>query len=153
VQTKPKISDDVCRTPSVSGSSVLVLDDEAPVRDVVCRFLDKHGYQSVEASTVNEAAALLQDAPVVAVLLDVRLSGPGSGLDLLTQLRQQPALASTPAIVMTGGVLSDAEKGVVEKNGGLLFYKPDGLTALISFLHQVTGRNQESQRAAPLPAQ
>ena len=70
----------------------------------------------------------------------VRLSGHATGLDLLTQLRGQPALASTPAIVMTGGVLSDAEKGVVEKNGGVLFYKPDGLSALIGFLQQITSQ-------------
>ena len=139
-QTKLQASDDRRRPPIDSGSNVLVLDDEATIRDVVCRFLAQHGYQSLEASSVSEAAAVLKQAPVVAILLDVRLSGHATGLDLLTQLRGQPALASTPAIVMTGGVLSDAEKGVVEKNGGVLFYKPDGLSALIGFLQQITSQ-------------
>ena len=142
VQPKIQPTGEVDRLSADSGSNVLVLDAEAKLRDVVCRFLKQHGYQSLEASSVEEAAALLQEAQVVAVLLDVRPNGGGCDLQLLTQLRSQPTLASTPAIVMTGGVLSDAEKEVVESCGGLLFYKPDGLTALLGFLHQTTGRRQ-----------
>ena len=142
VQPKLQPSGDVRRLSTDSGSHLLVLDAEAKLRDVVCRFLKQHGYQSLKAASVEEAAALLQEAQVVAILLDVRPTGHGCDLELLTQLRNQPALASTPAIVMTGGVLSDAEKGVVEECDGLLFYKPDGLTALLGYLHQITGRRQ-----------
>ena len=39
---------------------------------------------------------------VVAVILDVRLSGDRSGLDVLSALRRQPSLTTTPAIIMTG---------------------------------------------------
>lgn len=142
VQPKPQPASDMRRPATDLGSSVLVLDAEAKPRDVVCRFLKQHGYQSLAASSVEEAAALLQEAQIVAVLLDVRPTGNGSDLELLTQLRRQPTLASTPAIVMTGGVLSDTEKGIVESCDGLLFYKPDGLTALLGFLRQITSRRQ-----------
>ena len=144
-QTNGNPSGDAVPVTTSAGSSVLVLDDDATIRDVVCRFLQKHGYRSLEASTVSEAAAVLQDASVIAVLLDVRLSGPGSGLDLLHQLRNEPALDTTPAIVMTAVVLTEAEKVVVEQHGGLLFYKPDGLSALIGCLRQITTRRQSHE--------
>ena len=107
----------------------------------MCRFLHKHGYASIEASSATEAVTVLKHEPVVAVILDVRLSGSGSGLDLLAALRQQPALATTPAIVMTAGKLTESERTFVEEQNALLFYKPDGLSALIECLQQITGRS------------
>ena len=62
VQPKLQPSGDVRRLSTDSGSNVLVLDAEAKLRDVVCRFLKQHGYQSLEAASVEEAAALLQEA-------------------------------------------------------------------------------------------
>jgi len=83
-QPKLQPTREVDRLSTDSGSNVLVLDAEAKLRDVVCRFLKQHGYQSVKASSVEEAAALLQEAQVVAVLLDVRPTGGGCDLELLT---------------------------------------------------------------------
>ena len=134
------------KTPRLTGdastiqSSVLVVDHEATIREVVCRFLEKNGYRSLGASSAEEAAAILEDAAVVAVLLDARLTGPGSGLDLLAQLRRRPGLATTPAILMTRGTLSEEQQTALDQNAGLLYCNRGSLTALIGFLRELTGR-------------
>ena len=70
--------------------TVLVLDDEPTARDLLTRFLAAHGYRSTEAGTMSEAIDVMRRTPIGAVILDVRLPGDGSGLDVLQRLREQP---------------------------------------------------------------
>ena len=128
--------------PPSGERTVLILDDDPIVRRVLCRFLQDSGYQTLEATSIDEAGRLSEAARVVAVILDVRLSGGRPGLGVLAQLRRQAALAATPAIVMTGVTLSDTEQGVITEHQAHLFYKPEGLTSLVGFLGKVTGRDQ-----------
>ena len=143
VQPKAQAANGHVETSAPSAKmTVLVLDDDPMVRGVLCRFLQEAGYQTLEATSIDEAGRLPEATLVVAVVLDVRLSGGRLGLDVLTRLRRQPALATTPAIVMTGVILSDTEQGVIADHHAYLFYKPEGLTSLIEFLQRITGRVQ-----------
>ena len=142
-QTKTReTADDAQVAPRKNRITVLVLDDEPTVRGVLCRFLHEHEYQSVGAASVTEAVKLLDTTPIGAMILDVRLSGGRSGLKVLSALRHQPALTTTPAIVMTGVALSDEEQALLAKHRASLFYKPEGLASLIVFLEQITERGQ-----------
>ena len=123
---------------------VLVVDDHPAVRSVVGRVLSEHGYKPVNASSATEAAQILRDTAVAAVILDVKLSGEETGLDLLAMLHAEPALASIPAVVMTGVALSEAEQQAVREHGAYLLYKPEGLTALVGFLHKITGADTQA---------
>lgn len=127
---------------NTSEANILVLDEEAPTRKVVCGFLARHGYQSLEAGSVAEAAAAIETTHVVAILLEVGQPGDHDGLERLTELRGQPTTASTPAIVMTANLLSEQQQLAIMQQRGYLFYRPEGLSALISFLEQLTGRQQ-----------
>lgn len=67
--------------------SVLVVDDDASIR-MLCRInLELAGVDVLEAATLREARAILGEAEVSAVLLDVHV-GPESGIDLLRELRR-----------------------------------------------------------------
>ena len=101
---------------------VLVLDDEPTMRALLARFLAAHGYQSAEAGTMSEALDVLRGTPLGAVILDVRLPAAGSGLDVLQRLREQPDLQSIPAIVLTGGVLTEDEELIITSQRAHLFY-------------------------------
>ena len=122
--------------------TVLVLDDEASVRECGRRFLQAYGYACIEAETMEHALERLQETAVDALILDVRLEGQQTGLDLLTALRRQPATAKVPVLIMTGGVLSDAEEASITRQHGHLFYKPEGFDTIITFLDQLTGRDR-----------
>jgi DNA-binding response OmpR family regulator len=78
-------------------ATVLVVDDEPIVRDVVVRYLERDGHETLEAADVPSArAALLQHSPSL-VVLDLMLPG-GDGLDLCREIRANGRL---PVIMLT----------------------------------------------------
>lgn len=67
--------------PCHGGETVLLVEDQEPVRAIVSRFLSQHGYQVLEASNSGEAVLLVEqhDGPIDVLLTDVvmpRVSGP-----------------------------------------------------------------------------
>ena len=122
---------------------VLILDDEPSIRTVLGRFLERHGCAAMEAASVAEVERLTANGERFdGLILDVRLPGRKSGIDLLEQLRRQPGLATTPVIVLTGGQLREDEQTAITKYGAHLFYKPEGFPTLVGFLKQLMGRDQ-----------
>lgn len=76
------------------GQTILVVEDEAPVRRLAVHMLRSLGYQTVEADTAAAALEVLKATPqVVALFTDVVLPGGLSGVDLAqTACRQRPDL-------------------------------------------------------------
>jgi CheY-like chemotaxis protein len=129
----------------VSGTkpTVLVLDDDLSVRRTMRRFLETYGYGAAEAATYEEAIAHLQDTPgIFAVILDIRLGGAHTGLDVLEPLRGRPGSAEIPVLIMTGGVVNEEEEALIARHRAHLFYKPEGFDTLLDFLDQLTGRDR-----------
>jgi len=131
-------------TSTASLPTVLMLDDEETVREVGKRFLQAFGYGCVEADTIERAIEILRTTTVEAAILDVRLPGPETGLDLLAAFRAQAELKNIPVLIMTGSVLSDAEEASITRQRGFLFYKPEGFAVIVRFLDQLTGRDHET---------
>jgi DNA-binding NtrC family response regulator len=78
------------------AARVLIVDDEAPVRRVLARFLRERGYDVHECDAVQAALALLQQEHFVVLLCEVRMPGM-SGLELVPRALE---LDSTLAVVM-----------------------------------------------------
>jgi DNA-binding response OmpR family regulator len=91
--------------------TVLVVDDEAPIR-LLCRLnLELEGYRVVEAATLADARAILDggDDDIAVVLLDVHV-GADDGRDFLRELRaEEPAL---PVAMFTGSADIDTIKAL-----------------------------------------
>ena len=66
---------------------ILIVDDEAFIRENLERILSEDGYQPVSTETAESALKIFAEEEVDLVLLDLNL-GPGSGLDVLRQLRE-----------------------------------------------------------------
>src|SRR5436853_7758412 len=96
---------EVYRPPDVLGSSVLVVEDEAPMRAQLRLHLGDLGYQPRVAGTAAEAQALLARARVPSVLLDLGLDeGEQAGFERLQWIRQtHPGL---PVIVISAAQVS-----------------------------------------------
>jgi DNA-binding NtrC family response regulator len=85
---------------------VLVVEDEAYVRESLCEILRERGYDVLEAAGVEEAMARLARAPVDVVLTDFRL-GESDGLALVK--RVQALATQVPVVVLTGqGTIASA---------------------------------------------
>ena len=81
------------------NESILVVDDEATVRDLLFRFLTLRGYQVQSASNGPEAIAIIGKTKPDLVVLDLLLPGL-SGIDVLRTLREKEYAGGV--ILLTG---------------------------------------------------
>jgi two-component system, NtrC family, nitrogen regulation response regulator NtrX len=80
---------------------VLIVDDEAEIRDSLESILREEDYLVTTAATATEALELLRDAAYDVVLLDIWLPDR-DGLDTLTEIRQMES-ANVPEVVIISG--------------------------------------------------
>jgi putative two-component system response regulator len=78
---------------------MLVVDDEAPVRDLIARWLSSEGYLCATAATIDGAWRYLQAHEVQLVTADIAMPGE-SGLELLTRTKDH--FPDTEVIMLTG---------------------------------------------------
>jgi DNA-binding response OmpR family regulator len=78
-------------------ATVLVVDDEPIVREVVVKYLEREGHTTLEAGDGDEARALLERGEPDLVVLDVMLPGT-DGLELCRWIRSRSEL---PVILLT----------------------------------------------------
>jgi DNA-binding response OmpR family regulator len=98
---------EVYRPAEVLGSVVLVVEDEAAMRQQLRIDLQDLGYQPLVSSSAPEALELLERERIAAVLLDVVLDeGEDAGFDLLKWIRaHHPGL---PVIVLSAAQINSA---------------------------------------------
>lgn len=94
---------------------VLLIDDEADIRDTLGQVLTLKGYRVTTAATGAAALRIAKDDPPHLVLTDLQMPDT-DGLVLIDQLKQ--ILPRTPILLLTG-VVFDAE--VIEANVGQRF--------------------------------
>jgi two-component system, OmpR family, phosphate regulon response regulator PhoB len=82
-------------------TTVLVVDDEPLVRDVLTRYLEHDGHRVVTAEDGDTARELIEEDTPSLVLLDVMLPGKTNGLDLCRWIRSSSEL---PVILLTARV-------------------------------------------------
>ena len=85
--------------------SILVVDDEPVVRDVLSRYLTREGYTVSEAADGEQALSAIRSDPPQAVVLDLMLPRL-SGLDVLKLVRLESDL---PVIILSARA-SEAER-------------------------------------------
>ena len=80
---------------------VLIVDDEAEIRESLESILREEDYLVTTAATAAEALELLRDAAYDVVLLDIWLPDR-DGLDTLTEIRQMES-ANVPEVIIISG--------------------------------------------------
>ena len=75
-------------------SRILVVEDEAIIRSALCRLLERHGYEVMEAASMEQARSLGDLPGTDLIIADLRLPGaPGS--DAIHMLEEVPVLIMT----------------------------------------------------------
>ena len=97
-------------TPAAAASAgrILVIDDEAPVRGLMRRFLAREGFTVDEAASGEAGIALARQERPDAITLDVMMPGM-DGWEVLARLKDDPTLADIPVIMLT--VVDDKKLG------------------------------------------
>ena len=82
------------------ASRVLIVEDEPDIRELVVHHLKREGYQVSAAASGEEALRQVQAAAPDLVLLDLMMPAMG-GLEVCRRLRQDPATAGLPIVMLT----------------------------------------------------
>ncbi|MFL5352339.1 response regulator [Archangium sp.] len=82
-------------------SYILVVDDDASHRTLICDALEEMGYRTEQAANGREALDLLEGDIPLAVLLDLRMPVM-SGWGLLDALKKMPRARGLPIIIISG---------------------------------------------------
>ncbi len=103
--TVPVAGIDLVRTPSLEapdqvGGTVLVVDQDPDVADLIATYLTKRGYDVVKAHTAEEALALAIRVRPRVITLDVILEGT-DGFELLQCLKDHEETAHIPVVVVS----------------------------------------------------
>lgn len=80
---------------------ILVVEDEANIRDILESFLAVAGYEVLLAGTFQEGMDFLRSEPIDLLLTDINLPD-GSGYDLIRFAHATKSLADLPIVVFTG---------------------------------------------------
>ncbi len=90
------------------AATVLVIDDEQTVRDLMRRFLAREGFDVVTASDGEEGLRLAHQLHPALITLDVLMPGL-DGWSVLQALKADPELASIPVVMLT--ILDEQNRG------------------------------------------
>ncbi|HEY8998205.1 MAG TPA: response regulator [Edaphobacter sp.] len=87
-------------SPPRGEGSILVCDDDPGIRTVISEHLARQGYSVIEASSGDQTLKIAEEAKVEAILLDLYMPGL-SGWETLQRLRNNPATANIPVVVLS----------------------------------------------------
>ena len=79
--------------------SLLIIDDDDPLRSRLARAMEKKGFQVKDAKTVENAVKLVKSYPPKFALVDLRLED-GSGLDVVKEIKK--ANKDSRIVMLTG---------------------------------------------------
>lgn len=124
----------------MGDNTILVVEDEAPIRDMIGMSLERAGFNWIAAESVEEARSRLVDEAPDLILLDWMLPGL-SGLDFARQLRRDDSTCDLPVIMLTA---RDAEDDMIRGlEGGVDDYltKPFSPRELVARIRTVLRRS------------
>ncbi len=90
------------------GGRVLVIDDDATVRDLVTRILSRDGYEVFAAANGPEGVEMARNYRPDVITLDVMMGGM-DGWSVLTTLKADPEVSDIPVIMLT--MVDDKNRG------------------------------------------
>ncbi len=102
---------------------ILVVEDNAINRELLCDWLEAQDYVVLSAEDLGGARRLLQGEQPDAVLLDVQL-GNEDGLSLAAWMRRQPGFSGIPVIAVTAHALVTEQQRFLQSGCNACISKP-----------------------------
>ncbi len=110
-------------SPTTAPAKVLVVDDEAPVRDVLRDVLNADGYVVVTADDGREALPLTLSEKPDLIISDIRMPKL-DGLTLCKALRVNPETKSIPILILTNYSTSEQMEAAMAAGADDFLPKP-----------------------------
>jgi DNA-binding response OmpR family regulator len=119
-------------------ATILICDDEAPMRQLIAASLDGTGHTVLEARDGATAIELARAHRPDALVLDVMLPDR-SGLDVLAELRADATLAELKVIVLTARAQGADRDAALAAGADLFVAKPFRPLELVDELERLVG--------------
>ena len=131
----------------MTGTKVLVVDDEPTVREVVASYLRRDGHEVAEAADGQRALDLLDEDPPDLVVLDMMLPGV-NGLDILRRVR---STSDIPVIMLTARAEESDRVAGLELGADDYVVKPFSPRELAARVNGVLRRTSSRENTSPQP--
>ena len=116
----------------------LVVEDEPPLRELISVTLGTT-FECREAVDAESALAILRERVPDLVLVDVMLPGK-SGLDVLAEMREDPALREVPVIVLSAWQAPEDVERAIAAGADRFLAKPFRVDELAATAQEVVNR-------------
>jgi signal transduction histidine kinase/ActR/RegA family two-component response regulator len=126
--------------PAAKRATILLVDDEAPLRTLLAEMLNEAGYTVVEAANGSEGLAILQSEQTVDLLIsDIGLPGSMNGRQMAYAAR---AVRPDLKVLLITGYAEQAAAGTAPIEAGMqLMTKPFALDAFAAKVSGILGAN------------
>jgi response regulator RpfG family c-di-GMP phosphodiesterase len=109
---------------------ILIIDDDASLREIVARALKKHAYESIQAENGRAGVSLAREHLPDVILGDIQM-GSFDGYAALSAIRFEPATATIPFILMTGAPDENGRRMAMELGADDYMAKPFTVQSLL----------------------
>jgi excisionase family DNA binding protein len=123
-------------TPLRGGPVILIVDDDARLREFVRVNLEMDGYSVREAASAAEGLAALEEEPPDLILLDVMMPEV-DGWEMLRRVRERHGVDSIPVIMFSGKVDERTAETAEERGAQAFIGKPFDPQQLIQSTKQL----------------
>ncbi len=123
----------------MSEKTVLIVDDEAPIREMIAVALEMADYACIEAANAKEAYTAIVDQRPDMILLDWMLPET-SGIELARRLKRNESTAEIPIIMLTAKTDEDNKIQGLEVGADDYITKPFSPRELVARLKAVLRR-------------
>jgi CheY-like chemotaxis protein len=123
----------------MSSPSVLIVDDEGPLRSSVKRTLDLHGFETGAAGSYQEALERLRERPYDVLLTDLRMKGP-DGLELIRATHESSP--STRPILMSAYATARDSQTALELGAVRVLCKPFETSELLEAVRRALDNSE-----------
>ena len=103
----------------LADKSLLIVDDDNPLRDRLSRAMEKKGFKVTQAESVKQGISAAKNAPPAFAVVDLRL-GDGSGLEIVKEIRR---LKKDSKVIMLTGY-GNIPTAVAAVKAGAIDYLP-----------------------------
>jgi PAS domain S-box-containing protein len=118
--------------------SVLVVDDDQQVIDLLAILLEKENSTILPAHDAERGMQILRETPVDLILLDITMPGRG-GLEVLQEIKTDFELAGNPVYMLTARTDTEIKKQALEAGADGFIEKPFSIQDILSVFGRVRG--------------
>jgi CheY-like chemotaxis protein len=108
--------------PRSSAGDVLVVEDEAAIREMVRRMLEREGWSVREAENAKVGLEAVAEAAPALILLDLMMPVM-NGFEFLRELKKVPTWQTIPVIILTAKELTVEDRMLLKGNVELVLQK------------------------------